>query len=116
MDSQYTYQPLLAPQQPRDQGGLLVASLLHLMSHYSVRQPQDEPCLKLAAVIERHLAALARLPGIDPMLRASCEQLTETWGDLVDARLPAPTRQNILARFMGLNGKRNTRNLTTAIG
>jgi hypothetical protein len=116
MDSQFTYRTLLALQEHRKQDAQLVSSLLHLMSHYSVRGPQQEPCLKLAAVIEHHLTALARLPGIDPVLRASCEQLSETWGDLVDVRLPAPTRQNIFARFIRLNHKRSARALAAAAG
>lgn len=107
MDYQFTDRTLPAPQDSRNQNALLVASLLHLMSHYSARSQQDEPCLKLAAVIERHLTALARVPGVDPVLRASCEQLSETWGDLVDVRLPAPTRRNIFARFMNMDGKRS---------
>lgn len=86
----------------RSHDALLVASLLHLMSHYSARGDGAQPCLKLASVIERHLCALARLPTIDPVLRATCEQLVDQWASLVDARLPvpAPVRQPLLARFM----------------
>jgi hypothetical protein len=53
-------------------------------------------------VIERHLCALARLPTIDPVLRATCEQLADQWANVVDARLPqpAPAKQPLLARFM----------------
>lgn len=84
----------------RSQDALLVASLLHLMSHYTAREAGEPPCVKLASVIERHLCALARLPDIDPVLRATCEQLTEKWAALVDAKLPPPARTPLLARFM----------------
>ena len=88
--------------EPRSQDALLVASLLHLMSHYSAKGDGEQPCLKLASVIERHLCALSRLPTIDPVLRATCEQLADQWANVVDAKLPppAPARQPLLARFM----------------
>nr|WP_229451908.1 hypothetical protein [Massilia niastensis] len=69
------------------------------MSHYTARGEGEPPCVKLASVIERHLCALSRLPEIDPVLRATCEQLAEQWAGMVDARLP-PARQPLLARFM----------------
>jgi hypothetical protein len=92
--------PALLSQEPRKQGVLLVASLLHLMSHYTARADGEQPCVKLASVIERHLCALSRLPDIDPVLRATCEQLTERWAGLVDEQLPPPVKQPLLARFM----------------
>jgi hypothetical protein len=81
---------------------LLVASLLHLMSHYTGRDDAEPPCVKLASVIERHLCALSRLPDIDPVLRATCAQLAERWAGLVDEQLPRPqaVKQPLLARFM----------------
>jgi len=93
---------LAASQEPRSQDALLVASLLHLMSHYTARGDGEQPCVKLASVIERHLCALSRLPSIDPVLRATCEQLADQWAGVVDAKLPAPApaRQPLLARFM----------------
>jgi hypothetical protein len=71
---------------PSTRHALLTAALLHLMSQYTMRSPAnsggvskmddgDGPCIKLAAVIERHLDALARLPDAEPVLRATCEQL-----------------------------------------
>lgn len=106
MDYHLTYRTPVVPRDAVDQHARLVASLLHLMSHYSVRSEKEEPCIKLAAVIERHLTALSRLPGVDPVLRASCEQLSETWGDMVDVRLPVPTRRNIFARLMSMDRNR----------
>jgi hypothetical protein len=95
---------------PSSRHALLIAALLHLMSQYTLRSSQrstgsadgDEgPCVKLAAVIERHLDALARLPDAEPVLRATCEQLRVKWEDLVDSRLPAPPRRPLLARLLG---------------
>ncbi len=90
------------PQEPRSQDVMLVASLLHLMSHYTARGDGEQPCVKLASVIERHLCALSRLPDIDPVLRATCEQLADRWAMLVDEKLPRPqqAKQPLLARFM----------------
>jgi hypothetical protein len=87
---------------------LLVAALLHLMSQHTVSSAvaagcshSDGPCVKLASVIERHLSALARLPDADPVLRATCEQLSVKWAALVDRALPAPPRRPLLARILG---------------
>jgi hypothetical protein len=87
---------------------LLVAALLHLMSQYTVSSAaaadcsqSDGPCVKLASVIERHLNALARLPDADPVLRATCEQLSVKWAALVDRAMPAPARRPLLARILG---------------
>jgi hypothetical protein len=92
---------------PSSRHALLISALLHLMSQYTLRSTQssgaggdDEgPCVKLAAVIERHLEALARLPDAEPVLRATCEQLRVKWEDLVDSRLPAPVRRPLLSRM-----------------
>jgi hypothetical protein len=100
---------------PSTRHALLTAALLHLMSQYTMRSPAassnprgahddgDGPCLKLAAVIERHLDALARLPDAEPVLRATCEQLRTRWADLVDSRMPAPPRRALLARILRPN-------------
>jgi hypothetical protein len=94
---------------PSTRHALLVAALLHLMSQYTLRSAtrdprndadKDGPCVKLAAVIERHLDALARLPDVEPVLRATCEQLRVKWEDLVDSRLPAPVKRPLLSRIL----------------
>ncbi|WP_229510872.1 MULTISPECIES: hypothetical protein [unclassified Massilia] len=79
---------------------VMLASLLHLMSHYTARDDRDKPCVRLASVIERHLCALARLPDLDPVLRATCEQLCERWAVLVDEGMPQPVKRNFLERIM----------------
>ena len=98
--------PVLPPlDEARSQDTLLVASLLHLMSHYSARSPWpvggEQPCVKLASVIERHLCALSRLPDIYPVLRATCEQLAERWAGLVDQQLPPPVKRSLLGQLIG---------------
>ncbi len=91
---------------PSTRHALLVAALLHLMSQYTLRSASrdedggDGPCVKLAAVIERHLDALARLPDAEPVLRATCEQLRVKWEDLVDSRMPVPARRPLLSRLL----------------
>ncbi|MDN4055109.1 hypothetical protein QPK32_18715 [Massilia sp. YIM B02763] len=106
MDDDFLDEQLRAPAAGGSQHMLMVASLLHLMSHYTVnsaggRARGDGPCVKLASVIERHLNALARLPDADPVLRATCEQLSAKWAALVDSGMPAPVpRRPLLARIL----------------
>ncbi|QNA90452.1 hypothetical protein G4G28_21660 [Massilia sp. Dwa41.01b] len=86
----------------RHQDAVMLASVLHLMSHYTARDERDRPCVRLASSIERHLCALARLPELDPVLRATCEQLCEKWASLVDEGMPRPApKRNFLERIMG---------------
>lgn len=99
MDDDYLDE-LRLPNPSRDQNAVLVAALLHLMSHYTTKSSEG-PCVKLASVIERHLNALARLPDADPVLRATCEQLSATWAGLVDSAMPAPSKRPLLARILG---------------
>nr|WP_314542323.1 hypothetical protein [uncultured Massilia sp.] len=109
MDDDFLDEQLRSPSAGGAQHMLMVASLLHLMSHYTVNSAAsttrardgEGPCVKLASVIERHLNALARLPDADPVLRATCEQLSATWAGLVDSGMPAPSpRRPLLARIL----------------
>lgn len=86
----------------RHRDAVMIASLLHLMSHYTARDENDRPCVRLASVIERHLCALSRLPELDPVLRATCEQLCEKWAAMVDDGMPRPaaTKPGFLERIM----------------
>jgi hypothetical protein len=87
-----------SPMPQRD--AVMLASVLHLMSHYTARDEKDKPCVRLASVIERHLCALSRLPDLDPVLRATCEQLCERWAALVDEAMPRPVKRNFIERIM----------------
>jgi hypothetical protein len=105
-----------APGATSSRHALLTAALLHLMSQYTLSGARpgrpdagggerDGPCVKLACVIQRHLDALARLPEAEPVLRATCEQLSVRWDDLVACRLPPVSRlkarEPFLVRLLG---------------
>ncbi|MEN3292269.1 MAG: hypothetical protein V7642_1522 [Burkholderiales bacterium] len=79
---------------------LLISAALHLMSHYSANSGQAGACVKLAAVIERHLKALADLPELAPVLRATCEQLAEQWAATVERALPRPAKSSVFTRLI----------------
>ena len=59
------------------------------------RDENDCACVRLASLIERHLCALSRLPELDSVLRATCEQLCEKWTGLVDDGMPRPVAKPI---------------------
>lgn len=80
---------------------LLLSAVLHLMSHYSTARGADSgACLKLAAVIERHLKALSSLPDLAPVLQATCMQLSEQWAQMVEQALPQPRKSSFLSRII----------------
>jgi hypothetical protein len=89
-------QPNAAPAQPE----LLVSAVLHLMSHYTANNQESSSCIKLASVIERHLKALADLPELAPVLRATCQQLSEQWGTVVEKAMPQPEKFRLLTRLV----------------
>ena len=85
-------EPNAAPAQPE----LLVSAVLHLMSHYTANNQESSSCIKLASVIERHLKALADLPDLAPVLRATCQQLSEQWATAVSyTHLTLPTNREV---------------------
>ena len=106
MKNQIAEEALQVPSTAGSDNVVLVASLLHLMSHYTARSEDQQPCLKLASVIERHLTALSRRPDADPVLRATCEQLSEQWAALVDERMPQPTKRPWLERILNVGWAR----------
>lgn len=89
---------------------LLVAAVLHLMSHYTTNYTANlqerHSCVKLASVIERHLKALADLPSLAPVLRTTCRQLSAQWAAVVERTMPQPIKFTLFARIM--SGKRST--------
>jgi hypothetical protein len=62
---------------------LLIASLLHLMSHYLADIGNAGSGANLSVAIERHFQALSVLPGLPPVLRGTCSQLSRQWAPLV---------------------------------
>lgn len=89
-------EPNAAPVQPE----LLVSAVLHLMSHYTAYQQESKACIRLASVIERHLKALADLPELAPVLRATCQQLSEQWALVVEKAMPQQERFRLLSRLV----------------
>ncbi|MES2757321.1 MAG: hypothetical protein V4693_08090 [Pseudomonadota bacterium] len=62
---------------------LLIASVLHLMSHYLADIDNAGAGANLSLAIERHFQALSAMPGLPPVLRGTCSQLAQHWGSLV---------------------------------
>ncbi|RJG01670.1 hypothetical protein [Noviherbaspirillum sedimenti] len=89
-------EPNCTPSQPE----LLISAALHLMSHYTANTSESGTCIKLASVIERHMKALAELPELAPVLRATCQQLSEQWATVVERAMPQPDRRNPLLRLV----------------
>ena len=88
------------------QADLLVSSALHLMTHYSAQAGNSGSCVKLASVIERHLKAIAGIGDLDPVLRATCQQLSEQWAAVVDQAMPRPLQPSLLGRLVqGARGR-----------
>lgn len=90
----------LAPPAGGHQPELMLSAVLHLMSHYTASAGDQGACVKLASVIERHLKALAGLPGLAPVLSATCQQLSEQWAAVVERKLPDQAPGNFLSRIM----------------
>lgn len=82
--------------QNTEQAEILISATLHLMSHYSA----EGGCLKLAAVIERHLKALASAQGLAPILKATCQQLAEQWALVVERTMPRVEKRTLFGRLM----------------
>lgn len=80
---------------------LLVSAVLHLMSHYATNANEPGPCLKLGSIIERHLRALAGFPDLPPVLRATCQQLSEQWANVVERTRPAQQKRSFFNRLVG---------------
>jgi hypothetical protein len=79
---------------------LLLSAVLHLMSHYSTNKAETQSCTRLASVIQRHLQALADANEFAPVLRATCEQLSEQWATVVRRTMPEPRPVNLFARLV----------------
>jgi hypothetical protein len=79
---------------------LMISTVLHLMSHYTINLQETGACVKQASVIERHLQALADLPNLAPVLRATCEQLSEQWALIVERTMPVTKKSNFFMRLV----------------
>ena len=99
MAAQETNSALTETSNASAQPELLVSAVLHLMSHYNANMNETGVCVKLASVIQRHLKALADLPDLAPVLRATCQQLSEQWAAVVERSLPQPQRRPFFSRL-----------------
>lgn len=95
---------LLEPTDSPSKPELLVSALLHLMSHYTAHLHEKEHCLRLAAVIERHLKVLATHPGMSPLLQATCQHLADDWSNLLEQQLPRPEKPRFMSRLVSAAG------------
>jgi len=87
---------------PQNRPEQLIAAVLHLMSHYTtsaILNRDQGVCVRLAAVIERHLMILSGLPDLGPVLRATCSQLSEQWTTVIEHSMPRPQPTGLLARW-----------------
>lgn len=91
------FDPMTQGAQPGQRPELMLSAVLHLMSHYSANAGEGG-CVKLASVIERHLKALASLPGLAPVLAATCQQLSDQWANEVERAMPV--QESFLARLV----------------
>lgn len=102
-----------SPKNGRHQPELMVSAVLHLMSHYTANNGRSDSgsCVKLASVIERHFKALAGLPDLAPVLRATCLQLSEQWAAIVERDMPRPKKAGMLSRIIAVakSGKADAR-------
>ena len=81
---------------------MLIAAVLHLMSHYSSRSAFSKDrhaCVKLAAVIERHLSILSELNELGPILRETCTQLSEQWQLVIEHTLQEQRKERLAKRW-----------------
>ena len=67
---------------------LLVSAVLQRISHFNTRSQENGTCAQAAATIEYHLRTLADLPNLAPVLRATCQQLSEQWAMVAERATP----------------------------
>jgi hypothetical protein len=79
---------------------LVIASTLHLMSHYTIISENAQACTRLAAVIQRHLKCLAAMQELSPVLQGTCQKLSEQWEQFVDHAVPESQKTGFLRRVM----------------
>jgi hypothetical protein len=67
---------------------LLISAVLHLISQYNMHNLANDACVQSARTIERHLRTLSDWPELAPVLRATCQQLSEQWTSVIERALP----------------------------
>jgi hypothetical protein len=67
---------------------LLISAVLHLISQYNMHNLASDACVPSAKTIEQHLRTLSDWPEAAPVLRATCQQLSEQWMLMIERTLP----------------------------
>jgi hypothetical protein len=87
---------------------LLISSVLRLISQHGALAAMDtEAAIRSAETIERHLKTLAELPDMEPILCATCQQLSEQWGMLLEQQRPKSASSVFINRL--ISGPRQQR-------
>jgi hypothetical protein len=87
----------------------LISAVLQLISRHGTLAADTEAAAHSAATIEQHLKTLAALPDMEPILRATCLQLSEQWGMLLEQQQPKPTPSAFITRL--ISGSRQSRTM-----
>lgn len=87
----------------------LISAVLQLISRHGALASESEEAARSAATIEQHLKTLADLPDMEPILRATCLQLSEQWGMLLEQQRPKPASSAFLTRL--ISGSRPPRTI-----
>ncbi|MDB5777064.1 MAG: hypothetical protein JWP38_3197 [Herbaspirillum sp.] len=94
---------------PRVASELLICSVLQLISQYGAVAANDsEAAMRSAAAIELHLKTLAALPDMEPILQATCQQLSEQWGMLLEQQARKSTPSAFVTRLISGPSPRRT--------
>ncbi|RXZ33370.1 hypothetical protein D9O50_13530 [Oxalobacteraceae bacterium CAVE-383] len=85
----------------------MISAVLQLISRHGTLAAGSEDAVRSAAAIEQHLKTLAALPDMEPILRATCQQLSEQWGMLLEQQQPKPASSAFITRV--ISGPRQQR-------
>lgn len=87
--------------QSADSSELLLSGVLQMISQHIVdADPNPEHVRLSAARIERRLKTLSNLPRMEPVLRATCQQLCEQWGALTEPTVRRPASTAFITRLI----------------
>jgi hypothetical protein len=80
---------------------LLLSGVLQMISQHIVdADPNPDHARLSAARIERRLTTLSNLPDMEPVLRATCQQLCEQWGALSEQHVRKPASSTFITRLI----------------
>ena len=85
---------------------LLLSAVLQRISQYTTRNQTSTGSAQAAELIEHHLHMLSDLPSLTPVLRATCQQLSEQWASVAEQtaeyaeKLSKPPRSSFITRLI----------------